>query len=193
MLKRRHGKYCSVVKARLGTCFRLGEPREAVGVTTEQRRTVPWHGKPRGDLRPAAPLAVVALACYMAVLLFALLTPSAGVPSASVGWLADVMRRLGAPEVVLVPERVEFVANVLILVPATALGALRWRSLTWRDWTAYGFVFSGWVELLQGLFLDERSATHVDVVANTLGALGGAALVTSVARLRRSQPSRIMD
>ena len=48
------------------------------------------------------------------------------------------------------------------------------RSTTWRDWTAYGFLFAGSVEVFQGLFLPERSATYVDVVANTLGALIGA-------------------
>ena len=124
-------------------------------------------------------LAVV-LVGYLAVLLFALLTPSGQTPSSSVAWTAERLRDAGAPERLLVPERVELLANVAILVPATAMASLLWRSATWRDWTAYGFVFSGCVEVVQGLFLDERSATYVDVVANTLGAaLGGicAALV----------------
>ncbi|MDP2772648.1 MAG: VanZ family protein [Nocardioides sp.] len=129
-------------------------------------------------------LVAAALAGYLVVLLFALLSPSAAVPSSSVGWLGDLMRSLGAPERILVPDRVEFLANVAILVPATALASLLWRSPTWRDWTAYGFVFAGGIEVVQGVFLPARSATYVDVVANTLGALSGAVLVAFVTALR---------
>lgn len=111
---------------------------------------------------------------YLAVLLFALLTPVGETPSSSVGWMEDRLRALGAPERLLLSGRVEFLANIAILVPATGLASLLWRKATWRDWTAYGFVFSGSIELFQGLFLAERSATYVDVVANTLGAAVGA-------------------
>ncbi len=131
-------------------------------------------------------LAVV-LVGYLAVLLFALLTPSAQTPSSSVAWIGDVLRALGAPERLLVPERVEFLANVAILVPATGLAALLVPSATWRDWTAYGFLFAGSIEVCQGLFLPARSATYVDVVANTLGAaLGGiaAAALTALSARR---------
>ncbi|MDO9496300.1 MAG: VanZ family protein [Nocardioides sp.] len=137
-------------------------------------------------------LVAVVLAGYVAVLLYALLTPSAEVPSSSVGRLADLMRSLGAPERILVADRVEFLANVAILVPATALASWLWRSPTWRDWTAYGFVFAGGVEVVQALLLPARSATYVDVVANTLGALGGAALV-ALARLAHARSSHSAD
>jgi glycopeptide antibiotics resistance protein len=95
---------------------------------------------------------------------------------------------------VLVPERVEFLANVLILIPAIALGALLWPRFGWRDWTAYGFVFSGAVEAVQAVILDERSATYVDGVANTLGAFGafgGAAVIAlaTIVILGSSRPS----
>ncbi len=90
--------------------------------------------------------------------------------------------RLHAPQAFLEPGRVEFVANVLILMPAPFLGSMLLPSLTWRDWTAYGFVFSGGVELCQGLFLAGRSATFVDIVANTAGALAGAVLHDVAAR-----------
>lgn len=124
----------------------------------------------------------VALTVYLLVLLFALLTPSAATPSSSVSWVAEVLRSLGAPERVLIPDRVEFLCNVAILVPATALGSLLWRAPSWRDWTAYGFVFAGTIEVVQGLLLPQRSATYVDVVANTLGALLGAMLVAAARR-----------
>ncbi|GEP33631.1 hypothetical protein NSZ01_13990 [Nocardioides szechwanensis] len=133
----------------------------------------------------------IALTAYLLVLLFALLTPSAATPSSSVSWVAEVLRSLGAPERVLIPDRVEFLCNVAILVPASALGSLLWRAATWRDWTAYGFVFAGAIEVVQGLLLPERSATYVDVVANTLGALVGALLVAATRYVRgeSSQPS----
>lgn len=131
---------------------------------------------------PARRLTTVTLVAYLLLLLYALLTPSAATLSSSVSWVAEALRDLGAPERVLVPDRVEFLCNVAILVPATALGSLLWPSANWRDWTAYGFVFAGTIEVLQGLLLPERSATYVDVVANTLGALTGGVLV-SVVRL----------
>lgn len=133
----------------------------------------------------------IALTAYLFVLLFALLTPSAATPSSSVSWVAEVLRSLGAPERVLVPDRVEFLCNVAILVPASALGSLLWRTASWRDWTAYGFVFAGTIEVVQGLLLPQRSATYVDVVANTLGALLGAMLIAAARRAQAgtSQPA----
>ncbi len=119
----------------------------------------------------------VVLVSYLAVLLFALLNPSSGPASTSVAWLEAVGRSVGVAEAFLAPGRPEFVANVLILVPAAALASLVWSAPSWRDWTAYGFLFSLVIELLQGVLLDGRSATFVDVVANTLGALAGAVLV----------------
>ncbi len=74
--------------------------------------------------------------------------------------------------------------NALILMPVSALGSLFWPRTTWRDWTAYAFVISGLVELIQGLVLPHRAATFVDVVANTLGGLGGAVVVLALRGLR---------
>jgi glycopeptide antibiotics resistance protein len=76
------------------------------------------------------------------------------------------------------------VCNALILMPVSAMGSVIWPLTTWRDWTAYAFVISGLVELIQGLVLPHRTATFVDVVANTLGGLGGAVAVLALRRLR---------
>ena len=142
--------------------------------------TTAWDGVPVEKQDSLRRVATVLLPCYLAVLLFALLTPSAATPTSSVAWIGEVPERLGAPERLLVPSRVEFLTNAAILVPAVVLGALVWVTPTWRDWTAFGFVFSGSVEVVQALLLDERSATYVDVVANTLGALLGGLLVAAV-------------
>ncbi len=125
-----------------------------------QPRTVTW--------------AAAALALYCLFLAFILLNPSAALPSSSVSLLADVAEALGAPDWVLASGRIEFVANALIFAPVSMLGALVWRSTSWRDWTAYAFAASAGVELVQGLLLSDRSASFVDVVSNTLGALMGA-------------------
>ena len=58
-----------------------------------------------------------------------------------------------------------------------------WPRTTWRDWTAYGFLFSAAIELTQALLLPSRSARFDDIVANTLGALVGAVFVALVRRL----------
>ena len=77
----------------------------------------------------------------------------------------------------------EFIVNVGVIAPAAALGSVVWPRTTWRDWTAYGFLFSASIELTQGLLLPTRSARFDDIVANTLGALVGAALVLLVRRV----------
>jgi hypothetical protein len=124
----------------------------------------------------------VALAAYAVFLAFVLLNPSADVPSSSVAWVAEVGTGLGLPGPLAEPSRVEFICNVLILVPLSFLGSVLLPRLGWRDWTAYGFVLSGTVELLQAVLLPARSATFADVVANTSGALVGAVAFTVAVR-----------
>ena len=98
--------------------------------------------------------------------------------------------RIGVPSTLAAPERVEFALNVVAFVPVSFLGSLLWERLTWLDWTAGGFVASLLVEVVQAIALDERSATHVDVVSNTLGALVGAVLGGGLAlALRRGAAS----
>ena len=118
-----------------------------------------------------------ALGLYCLLLAFILLSPSAELPSASVSLIADVGRAVGVPEVFLSGSRTEFLVNAAMFVPVSLLGSIVWKGTTWRDWTAYVFLASGLAELVQGVVLSERSATFVDVVANTLGALAGGVLI----------------
>jgi glycopeptide antibiotics resistance protein len=83
--------------------------------------------------------------------------------------------------------RIEFGLNMLAFVPLSFLGTMVWPRLTWRDWTAIGFVASFLVEVVQAVALDARSATHADVVANTLGTLIGALLGLLASRLLASR------
>lgn len=132
-------------------------------------------------LHPAVRRGVaVALAAWTVVLAVTLLAPSSAGPSWLVETVSALLGRLGVPEVLAAPERVEFGLNVAAFVPISLLGALLWPRPTWRDWTAIGFAASFLVEVVQAVALDGRSATHSDVVANTLGTLLGALLGLAV-------------
>jgi glycopeptide antibiotics resistance protein len=93
--------------------------------------------------------------------------------------VADAGRSLGLPEGLLEQGRVEFVPNALAFVPIVALCSLFLPALNWRDWTTLGFFGSFAIEGAQVL-MTARSATYVDVVANTLGAALGAFLAAGV-------------
>ena len=127
------------------------------------------------------------LGAWVALLLVTLLGPSAAGPS----WLVETLA--GAGDAVGVPAAItgqtEFALNVVAFVPVSLLGSLLWPGPTWRDWTAYGFVASFLVEVVQALALDERTATHADVVSNTLGALAGAVLAVAFVQVRERTPS----
>lgn len=124
----------------------------------------------------------VAIGAYLVGLAFMLLVPWGDVPGQSIGFLARVAGRLGAPDVVLVPGRLEFVLNVLIVVPVTAGLAWARPQVRWAEWTGYGFLGSLGVEAVQAVFLPQRSATYADVVANTAGALIGSLLGVALRR-----------
>ena len=119
--------------------------------------------------------ATVALVLYAAFLAFVTLAPSARLQVAVVASTVDVLS-LGLPDRLVTGSRVEAGLNALMVVPLTFLATLVVRRVRWQDWTAYGFLGACLVELAQGLLLPGRSATFVDVVANTLGAFLGAAV-----------------
>jgi VanZ like family len=114
----------------------------------------------------------VALAAWVALLALTLLSPSAAGPSRLVATVAEVALELGIPTALV--DQTEFALNVAAFVPVSLLGSMLWPRLTWRDWTAGGFLASFLVEAVQAIALSGRSAMHSDVVSNTLGALVGA-------------------
>ena len=81
------------------------------------------------------------------------------------------------------PDHYGVALNVLLFVPLGIVLALLTRRPWW--WAVLpAFVVSGAIELVQGRWLD-RVGSWSDVVANTLGALLGAAAVSLLARARR--------
>lgn len=124
-----------------------------------------------------------ALAVWVVLLALVLLAPSSTGPDWVIAHLAEALQRLGLPDVLTHPSRVENMLNVVAFVPLSLLGSLLWPRPSWRDWTAVGFVASFLVELVQAVALDARWATHADVVANTVGMLVGALLALLVRQL----------
>ena len=130
-------------------------------------------------------MVAAAMVVYLATVAFIVFSPTADVPSASVAEISAFLASLGAPAW-LSGARVEFVTNVLLFVPLTFLGSLLKPRWTWVTWTLLGFAASSLIELTQLVLLPGRSATVVDVVSNTLGALLGA-LLAVLARAPVSQ------
>lgn len=124
-------------------------------------------------IRRAAATLMVA---YLAVVAWVVFWPSAGPATSSVVWMADVLGSIGAPAW-MSGAIVEFLANIALFVPLSFLGSLLIVSWSRPRWLLIGFCASAVIELGQLAVLPDRSATIVDVVANTLGALLGAALV----------------
>ena len=79
---------------------------------------------------------------------------------------------------------VEFTANVALFVPVGALTMMWSPKRRWVHAVLLGFAVSGAVEILQDVFRPARTASWADVLANTLGAALGAAVV-AVWRVRR--------
>lgn len=122
---------------------------------------------------------------YVLVLAGTLLNPSAAAPSRLVLSISSRAQGWGVPIQASHPARVEFALNAAAFALLVFLLAWMWAAPRWHQWTAWGFVGSFSVEAFQALFLDGRSAQHVDVVANTLGALLGYVAITA---LRGSLP-----
>lgn len=119
----------------------------------------------------------LALVVYSVLLAIALLAPTSGTQSGMASWVSDLGAWVGFSPETANQARAEFLCNAAILAPVSALGSLIWPRTTWRDWTAYAFAIAVLVELIQGLLLPGRTASDVDIVANTLGGLLGALAV----------------
>jgi hypothetical protein len=131
------------------------------------------------------PLLGAALLCYAAFLAVVLLSPSPVIASTAVTDTVRLVGHTGLPSALVTRSRTEFGLNALMVAPLVGGCALLWPRWSWRDWTALAFVAAGCVELGQGLFLPARSAQFVDVVANTLGALLGAATAAALRTVTR--------
>lgn len=135
----------------------------------------------REDSRLRRRIAGALMAAYVLLVAAIVFAPSASVPTSSVEWITLRLAALGAPGFVTTSV-VEFATNVLLFVPLGLLGWFLRPTWTWLAWTGIGFAASAVIELSQWLFLSARSATLVDVAANTLGALIGSLAAVGLRR-----------
>ena len=140
--------------------------------------------------RSRRPILALGLVAYAAALVIVLLNPSPAVGSELVDRVARLGAQLHLPAPLVVDARIEFGLNVLAFMPLSLLGSLLRPTVPLSVWIAAGFGGSLLVEALQ-VALPERSATHADVVANTLGAALGAGAAWVVRRTVRQKLARI--
>ena len=140
--------------------------------------------------RSRRPILALGLVAYAAALVIVLLNPSPAVGSELVDRVARLGAHLHVPAPLVVDARIEFGLNVLAFMPVTLLGSLLRPAVSLSTWTAAGFGGSVLVEALQ-VALPDRTATHADVVANTLGAALGAGAAWVVHRAVRQKTARI--
>ncbi|WP_396668841.1 VanZ family protein [Microbacterium sp. R86528] len=80
---------------------------------------------------------------------------------------------------------IEFTANIALFVPLGALGAMLLRRRPWLVIViALGVTIV--IESVQALLLAQRTPSGLDIIANTLGAAVGLAIVLLVRRRRES-------
>jgi len=116
----------------------------------------------------------IALGAYAAFLAWILFWPSGDIATWVVAQATESLLDLGSSSRLVTGTRMEFALNAAMVAPLVVLAVLLWPRLSWERWTAYAFLGSCAVELLQGLWLPMRSAQFADVVANTIGAGVGA-------------------
>ncbi len=164
-------------RPRGGPAYRPGGP---VRRRRDRRRdpSLPVNGGPVTGRARGFLLAV--FVAYLVALAVVLLGPSTQPGETGVSGMLRALWTAGVPVDLATPERVEVLLNVVLLVPLPLIGGGIWPSLTWRDWTAYGFALALGAELWQGLAFEARSATYSDVVANTTGVFLGAAAAAGI-------------
>lgn len=85
-------------------------------------------------------------------------------------------------------DQVEFAANIVLFTPLGLLLALELRGRPWWAAALAGCGLSVLAELAQYVLRPDRFATALDVVANTSGAVVGAAIAVILSRRTRPGP-----
>lgn len=116
---------------------------------------------------------------YVAGIGVLLLSPSAALPIEGVSTLSRLASWLDLPSWAANGRTVEFVLNILIFVPAPYLMSRLRTEMDLLELTIIGISGSVLVEVLQGLALAGRSASLVDLAANSLGVLTGGLVVVA--------------
>lgn len=150
-----------------------GRVRDGEGDTVLQRRSV----------RTLLALLLLATLGTAAWIVFA---PSNATPHNAILETARWLRERGVPARIADGDVVDFVLNIVLFGPLGFVGLLLWRRPGVLGWTALGCAASSGVEAYQLLALPARSGSFLDILANTAGALVGAALARLLTRLDSS-------
>jgi glycopeptide antibiotics resistance protein len=121
------------------------------------------------------------MAAYLVAVALIVWWPTADHAIGSVSAIRSALLAVGAPGWIT-PLSIEFVTNVLLFVPLSVIGHTfrpRWR---WGRWALAGLAGTLLIETVQLLFIPGRSAALVDVVANTIGAVVGFAVMRLLQR-----------
>jgi glycopeptide antibiotics resistance protein len=122
---------------------------------------------------------------YAALLVFIVMWPSSVIASESVWRAWWALQGLGAPEWVT-QRKIEFGMNILLFMPLSFLGSVFRPRWGWTMWLLTGLFVTTSIEMFQLLVLPGRTAAWEDILANTLGAVAGYALVTMTRGVARA-------
>ncbi|HEX6246344.1 MAG TPA: VanZ family protein [Nocardioidaceae bacterium] len=122
--------------------------------------------------QPPRTVAWALLVLYAAGAAVMVLAPDSDLPTDAAQAIWRLLRDAGAPGWVS-EKGVELVLNIVLFVPLSFIGAMLRPRWGWLQWLGVGFALTFAVELVQGMFLPDRTPDVVDMVANSLGALVG--------------------
>lgn len=104
----------------------------------------------------------------------------------------SVLHRHGLPEW-FGYSKLEFSANIAMFVPMGFLLSLTLPQRAWWSVVLLAPAFSGGIELTQGAFLEQRFASVLDVVANTMGGYLGAVLAHALRALVHARDRLLLE
>jgi glycopeptide antibiotics resistance protein len=126
------------------------------------------------------------LVAYGLAVLAVVLQPVPIAANGSVHYGYRALVDLGAPSWIS-DGTVEFAWNVVLFVPLTYFGSVLLPRIAWQQWVGLGLLASAAIELVQLLWLPDRTASLSDIISNTLGALLGALAVHALRQRNRRQ------
>jgi glycopeptide antibiotics resistance protein len=135
----------------------------------------------------------VAIACLLLALAFVASVTIGARPNAVVKWSWRIaIESDGRLEYREARAMLELVLNVVLFVPLGVVLAVFVKRPTLAMAAAVGFGVSAGVELTQAAFLPDRTPELIDLVANTVGTmLGAAAVLAARALLRHRDTNRV--
>jgi glycopeptide antibiotics resistance protein len=135
-------------------------------------------------------VALVLLVIEIGGIVWLVLNPSAATPTGAVLRVSAFVLDLGAPSWMASTTGWEYLLNLALFAPLGFLSSLIWGRVSVEAWVLTGFVVSAGLEVIQLVVLSGRSATLIDVSANTVGMFFGAvAAAVVLGLLSRHRPA----